>query len=580
MSETLRENLEDQAPRGNPILRFLGRYVFATDHKMIGLQFLFSSLVWFFVGGLLALVMRWQMAWPWSDVPILGSMLFAETGGQMNPDFYSMLFTMHATIMIFFVVIPVLTGGFGNYLVPLMIGADGMAFPRLNRLSYWLMWPAFGLIIVSFFQPGYGPSAGWTAYPPLAVFNGDAQTFWLLSMMFVSLSSLLGAINFITTILQLRAPGLTMFRLPMTIWGMFVTAIMQVVAIPVLNAAIVMQLSDRLLFTGFFLPENSSMDTGVSVSGGGQVLLWQHLFWFYAQPAIYIMILPAMGMVSDVIACCSRKPLFGYRAMVYSVVAIAVLGCLSWGQHMFLSGMNPALAMGFMMSTLLIALPGAIKAFNWIATLWRGRLHLTTSMLFCVGFVAMFVIGGLSGIALSVPPVTIVLHDTHYVVAHLHYLLFASSILGVMGAIYFWYPKMFGRMMNESLGKVHFSLTFVLLNGTFFPMFLLSRMPRRMADPYIVDGLADLLPLNQFMTVCAIGMGLVQILFLLNFVGCMFWGAPAGRNPWLANTLEWTVSSPPPPCNFDVQPTVGRGPYEYSHPGVEADFFPQTDEGT
>ncbi len=577
MAEVTVENSITPEPKGNVVSRFVWTYVFATDHKVIGLQFLFSSLIWFFVGGFLALAVRWQLAWPWSDMPIFGHMLFAESGGQMSPGFYNMLFTMHATIMIFFVIIPILAGAFGNYLIPLMVGAEDMAFPRLNMMSYWFMWPAFVCIILSFFMPEYGAAAGWTSYPPLSVFQGDAQSLWLLAMVFVGISSMMGSINYLTTIIQMRAPGMTMFRMPMTVWGMFITAIMQAFALPVLTAALLMQLSDRLLMTGFFLPENIAVNNGVATSGGGQVLLWQHLFWFYSHPAVYIMILPAMGMVSDIISCFSRKPLFGYRPMVYSITAIAGLGFIVWGHHMFISGMNHTLAMSFMVSTMLIALPSGIKVFNWIGTLWGGKLQLTTPMLFCVGFVSMFVIGGLSGIVMSAPPVDIVIHDTYYIVAHLHYVLFASSVLGVLGAIYFWFPKMFGRMMNEKLGKIHFFLTFVFLNGTFFPMHFLSRMPRRVADPYIYEGLKDLLPLNQFMTICAIGMGLTQLIFVANFFSSMFFGAKAGRNPWNANTLEWTTVSPPPHGNFDVQPIVRRGPYEYSHPSTECDFFPQTE---
>ncbi|MFT5301403.1 MAG: cytochrome c oxidase subunit 1 [Mariniblastus sp.] len=578
MAHATVDNLLVQSPKRSPVARFLLTYVFATDHKIIGLQFLFSSLIWLFVGGLLALAVRWQLAWPWSDLPVFGHLLFPDTGGQMSPNFYTMLFTMHATVMIFFVVIPILAGAFGNYLIPLMIGAEDMAFPKLNMMSYWLMWPAFACIILSFFLPGYGAAAGWTSYPPLSVFNGDAQSLWLLAMVFVGIASMMGAINYLTTIIQMRAPGMTMFRMPMTVWGMFITAIMQAFALPVLTAAILMQLSDRILFTGFFLPENVAVDNGLAASGGGQVLLWQHLFWFYSHPAVYIMILPAMGMVSDMIACFSRKPLFGYKPMVYSITAIAGMGFVVWGHHMFVSGMNHTLAMSFMVSTMLIALPSGVKVFNWLGTLWGGRLHLTTPMLFSMGFVSMFVIGGLSGIVMSAPPIDIVVHDTYYIVAHLHYVLFASSVLGIFGAIYFWYPKMFGRMMNEKLGMIHFFLTFVFLNGTFFPMHFLSRMPRRIADPYVYDGLKELLPLNQFMTICAIGMGLVQLIFVLNFVGSMVLGPQAGRNPWNSNTLEWTAPSPPPHGNFDVQPIVRRGPYEYSYPGRDQDFFPQTAE--
>ncbi len=494
-----------------------------------------------------------------------------------------MLFTMHATIMIFFVIIPILAGGFGNYLIPLMIGAEDMAFPRLNMCSYWFMWPAFGCMILSFFMPGHGPGAGWTSYPPLSVLlssapgSGNAQTLWTLGMIFIGVASMMGSLNYMTTIIQMRAPGMHMFRMPMTVWGMFITAIMQAFALPVLTAALLMQLSDRVLLTGFFLPEAIAANNASPASGGGQPLLWQHLFWFYSHPAVYIMILPAMGMVSDMLSCFSRKPLFGYRPMVYSITAIAGLGFIVWGHHMFISGMNQILAVSFMVSTMLIALPSGIKVFNWIGTMYGGRLHLTTPMLFSIGFVSMFIIGGLSGIVMAAPPVDIMIHDTYYIVAHLHYVLFGSSILGVMGAIYFWFPKMFGRMMNDSLGKLHFLLTFVFLNGTFYPMHLLGAkgFPRRYADPYQLEGMLELLPMNQFMTYCAIGMGAAQLIFLVNFVGSMFVGPKADRNPWNSNSLEWSAPSPPGHGNFDFQPIVYRGPYEYSHPDTETDHFPQ-----
>lgn len=578
MHQTNNNRSKQERQKGNFVTRFLFRFVFATDHKIIGLQFLFSSIIWLFIGGGLALAVRWQLAWPWSDMPVFGPMLFADSGGKITPEFYNMLFTIHATIMIFFVVIPMLSGAFGNYLIPLMIGAEDMAFPRLNMLSYWFMWPAFACLIISLFMPVYGVSAGWTPYPPLGVFPSDAQTMWVLAILFVSVSSMLGAINCLTTIIQMRAPGMTMFRLPMTIWGMFMTAIIQAFVLPVLTATALMQWSDRLWCTGFFLPENLAMDYGVAASGGGQVLLWQHLFWFYSHPAVYVMILPAMGMVSDMLSCLSRQPLFGYKPMVYSMASIAGLGVVVGGQPMFISGLNQTLALSFMVSTMLIALPCGVKVFNWISTVWGGRLYLTTSMLFSLGFVLMFVIGGLSGLVMALPPIATMVHDTFYIVAHLHYMLFGSSLLGVFGAIYFWFPKMFGRMMNEKVGKLHFFLTFVFLNGTFFPMHFLSRMPRRMADPYISEAMRDLLPLNQFMTICAIGMGFTQLLFLGNFLGSMFFGRRAERNPWNSNTLEWVTATPPPHGNFEAQPTVYRGPYEYSSPEMEEDYFPQTIE--
>jgi len=563
---------------------FISTYVFSRDHKIIGLQFLFSTLLWFLVGGLLALGIRWQLAWPWENMPVIGSLLFSGEGGQISPEFYTMLFTMHATVMIFFVIIPILAGAFGNYLIPLMIGADDMAFPTLNMLSYWFMWPAFLLIGFSFFTPGNGAASGWTSYPPLSAVgeaapgSGPAQTLWLLGVTCVGISSMMGSVNYMTTIIQMRAPGMTMFRLPLTIWAMFITAILQAFALPVLTAAGFMQLTDRMLGTGFFIPEGLIINNSIPASGGGQPLLWQHLFWFYSHPAVYIMILPAMGMVSDIISCFSRKPIFGYKPMVYSISAIAGFGFIVWGHHMFVSGMSPFLGMSFMVATMMIALPSAVKVFNWLGTLWGGKIQFTTPMLFALSFVSMFVIGGLSGIFMAATPVDVFIHDTYFIVAHFHYVLFAGTAMAVWGAIYFWYPKMFGRMMNETWGKIHFLLTFIFLNGTFFTMHVLGVVgfPRRLADPYHYETFRNLLPMNQFMSVCAICMVSVQIIFIINFIGSIFFGQRVGRNPWGANGLEWQAPSPPGHGNFDFQPIVYRGPYEYGSPEVEEDFYPQT----
>ena len=492
MSSTTTDSHEHAAaPANGGVGHFIGKYVFSRDHKIIGIQFLFSTLLWFLIGGLLALGIRWQLAWPWTNMPVIGNLLFSAEGGQISPEFYTTLFTMHATVMIFFVIIPILAGAFGNFLIPLMIGADDMAFPTLNMLSYWFMWPAFILIGMSFFTPPYGAGAGWTSYPPLSAMLGaapgseSAQTFWLLGVTCVGISSMMGSVNYLTTILQMRAPGMTMFRLPLTIWGMFITAILQAFALPVLTAAGFMQLTDRMLGTGFFLPEGLIVNNSAMASGGGQPLLWQHLFWFYSHPAVYIMILPAMGMVSDIIATFSRKPIFGYKPMVYSISGIAGLGFVVWGHHMFVSGMNPVLGMTFMTATMMIALPSAVKVFNWLGTIWGGKVQFTTPMLFATSFVSMFIIGGLSGIFMAATPVDIFIHDTYFIVAHFHYVLFSGTTMAVFGAIYFWYPKMFGRMMNETAGKLHFFLTFIFANGTFYPMHILGVVgfPRRLADP-------------------------------------------------------------------------------------------------
>ena len=564
---------------------FVSTYVFSKDHKMIGLQFLFTTLLWFIVGGLLALGIRWQLAYPWSDMPVIGGRLFSAEGGQISPEFYTTLFTMHATVMIFFVIIPILAGAFGNYLIPLMIGADDMAFPTLNMLSYWFMWPAFICIGISFLTPPYGAGGGWTSYPPLSAVRAAApgsqmaQTWWLLGVTLVGISSMMGSVNYMTTIIQMRAPGLSMFRLPLTIWAMFITAVLQAFALPVLTAGGFMQILDRMLGTGFFLPEGLIVNNADMLSGGGQPLLWQHLFWFYSHPAVYIMILPAMGMVSDILSCFARKPIFGYKPMVYSISGIAGLGFIVWGHHMFVSGMNPMLGMTFMVSTMMIALPSAVKVFNWLGTIWGGKIEFTTPMLFSLSFVSMFVIGGLSGIFMAATPVDIFIHDTYYIVAHFHYVLFCGTAMAVMGAIYFWFPKMFGRSMNEGWGKLHFFLTFIFMNGTFYLMHILGAVgfPRRLADPYHYETFKHLLPMNRFITWCAVGMVLSQVIFAVNFFYSIFKGQRVGRNPWRCNTLEWFAPSPPVGHgNFDAQPIVYRGPYEYGSPEVDTDHYPQT----
>ncbi|MBA4032854.1 MAG: cytochrome c oxidase subunit I [Planctomyces sp.] len=564
---------------------WLRRYVFSTDHKVIGIQFLFTTLLMMMVGGALALGVRWQLAWPWERMPILGDFLFKTDGGQISPEAYTMLFTMHATVMIFLVVIPILAGAFGNFLIPLQIGAEDMAFPTLNMMSYWFMWPAIGCFMLSFGYDG-GPAAGWTIYPILSILpqaapgSGFAQTLWLLGLTFIGFSSMFGSINYMTTIINMRAPGMTLFRMPLTIWAMLITAILQAFALPVLTAASFMMLADRTLGTTFFVPGGIIVNNAPATIGGGQPLLWQHLFWFYSHPAVYIMLLPAMGMVSDMLSCMSRKPVFGYKPMIFSMATIAGLGFIVWGHHMFTSGMNPAVGMTFMVSTILIALPSAIKTFNWIGTMWGGRLQFNTVLLNCAAFVSMFITGGLSGIFMAAVPVDVYIHDTYFIVAHFHYILFGSTLFGIFAAIPFWFPKMFGRMMSDRLGQIHFFITFAAFNCTFFPMHLLGigGMPRRYADPYHFPYLEHLLPLNQFMTYAAIVMGFAQFILLFNFGWSIFFGKKCGRNPWNANGLEWQAPSPPPHGNFDVPPVAYHGPYEYSSPlSGEADFLPQTE---
>jgi cytochrome c oxidase subunit 1 len=580
----------------HPELSFVRKYIFSEDHKIIGIQFLFSTLIFLVVGGMLALFVRMQLGWPHGELPIFRTVFQADNGGRMSPEYYNMLFSMHASVMIFFVIIPMLAGAFGNFLIPLMIGAKDMAFPKLNMMSYWFMWPAFIIILLAFHAEGGAPAAGWTSYPtlssssmpagqgfqsPAAPNSGQGQILWLLAIVFVGVSSMMGSVNYITTIINLRAPGMTLFRMPMTIWGMFITAILQAFALPVLTVALILQTLDKTLGTTFFLPpaglEFGNWHTG---PGGGQALLWQHLFWFYSHPAVYIMILPSMGMVSDIISTFARRPLFGYRAMIYSLAGIAGLGFIVWGHHMFQSGMDPRLGTGFMIATIMIALPSAVKVFNWLGTTFLGNIQFTTANLFALAFVALFIIGGLSGIFMAATPIDIFIHDTYFIVAHLHYVLFASSLFGIFGAIYFWFPKMFGRMMNETWGKVHFTLTFIAGNCVFFPMHILgvAGLRRRIPDITASTFEAPLLDLNRFISISAFVLGTVQLIFIANFFYSLFRGPVASRNPWKSNSLEWTAPSPPGHGNFDIEPVVYRWPYDYGHFGQYGDHLMQTEK--
>jgi cytochrome c oxidase subunit 1 len=556
-------------------LGFWRTYIFSTDHKMIARQFLFLGLAMFILGGLLALVVRWQLAWPETPVPGLGWLL-PETGGVLEPSQYNMAFTMHATIMIFFVVMPILAGAFGNFLIPLMIGARDMAFPFLNMLSFWAAALAAAIMLAGFFVPGGHASAGWTSYAPLAAvpeYTGVhwGINLWCISLFVLGVSSLMGSINYITTVINMRAPGMKLFRMPLVVWALFITAILLLLALPVLTSAVAMLLFDRTLGTHWFKP-----------SGGGEPLLWQHLFWYFGHPEVYILILPAMGIASEILPVFARKPIFGYHAMAFSMIAIAFLSWIVYGHHMFVSGMNPALGLAFMVTTMIIAVPSAIKTFNWLGTLWGGQIRFTVPMLFALGFVWMFVIGGLSGIFMASTPVDIYIQDTYFIVAHIHYVVFGGSILGAFAAIYYWFPKMFGRMMNPVLGHLHFWPTFVFLNVTFFPMHILGvgGQMRRIYNPLQYDFLQPQQHWNVIITVGAIALGLSQLVFYANFFWSLFRGPRAPLNPWRANTLEWSAPSPPPHLNWGARlPTVYRGPYEYSVPDAHDDHLPQWEPG-
>jgi cytochrome c oxidase subunit 1 len=555
---------------------FIRKYIFSTDHKMIAKQFLFMSLFFLVVGGALAAMIRWQLGFPGQPLP--GGQLLPETmapGGIILPEFYNSLVTMHGTIMVFFAIMPLLVGVFGNLLIPLQIGADDMAFPRLNMASFWMAVPAGLIMLASFAVEGGAAGAGWTSYAPLSAnpeWTGVAlgQQLWLVSLTILGFSSLAGAVNYITTVINMRAPGMTWFRLPLPTWALFITAILVLLAIPILTGALIMLLFDQTIGTGFFDPATD-----------GEPLLWQHLFWFFGHPEVYILILPGMGFVSEIIANRARKPVFGYHAMVLAIVAIAFLGWIVWGHHMFMSGMNPMLGTSFMVSTMAIAVPSAIKTFNWLGTLWKGDIHFDSPMLYSLAFVSLFIIGGLSGIFMAATPVDIYIHDTYFIVAHIHYVLFGGSLFALFAAITFWFPKMFGRMMNEGVNKVHFVFTFILFNLVFFPMHNLGLAGhmRRIYDPNQYSFLQPLQGANTFISVALFALVTAQALYALNFFISIFRGREAGPNPWNANSLEWSAPSPPPHGNFSEVPIVYRGPYEYSAPDAADDFLPQWTPG-
>jgi cytochrome c oxidase subunit 1 len=555
-------------------LSFFNKYIWSEDHKTIAIQYLLSTLFFLIVGGLLAMGVRYQLAFPGAPVPLIGGLLpkwLVTDSGAFSPGGYNALFTMHATVMVFLVVMPLLVGVFGNFLIPLEIGAPDMAFPFFNALSFWLFFTSGIVLLASFFVPNGFPASGWTSYAPLsahAAYNGTqaGQSLWCVGIFINGLSSIAGATNYITTAINMRAPGMKMFRLPLPVWALLVTAFLLLLAVPVLSAAAAMLFFDLNFGTSFFSGDNY-----------GQPLLWQHLFWFFGHPEVYILILPAMGLVSEIIAVFSRKPIFGYKAMVFALMAIGGLGFIVWGHHMFVSGMNLLLSATFSFSTMVIAVPSAIKTFNWMGTVWGGSIRFKTPMCFALAFVSMFVIGGLSGIYMASTPVDLFIHHTYFIVAHIHYVLFGGSLFGVFAGIYFWYPKMFGRMMNEFWGKVHFVLMFMFFNLTFFPMHNLglNGMMRRIADPTLYDHLRSQQPLQIFITLSAFGLGLSTIPFFVNFFYSMFKGPKAPKNPWNSTTLEWTLPSPPGHGNFEVTPTVYHGPYEYSVPGMQQDFLPQ-----
>jgi cytochrome c oxidase subunit 1 len=562
-------------------LGFWRTYVFSQDHKVIGIQYTITGLLFLLFGFTLMMIMRWQLAYPMRPIPFVGNWFGAANapGGVMLPEFYNQLGAMHGTIMVFLGVVPLAVGGFGNFVMPLQIGAPDMAFPKLNMMSYWVYFIGGVTMLTGFVMPGGAAQSGWTSYPPLSDIATTGQTVWLIGMIFLITSSLLGSINFIVTIVQLRAKGLTFMRLPFFVWAQFVTSFLLLLAFPPLEAAGVLQLMDRLAGTSFFLPSGLVVSgRPLLVSGGGSPLLWQHLFWFLAHPEVYVLILPAMGIVAEVIANNTRKPLWGYRAMVYSVAFLGFMSFIVWAHHMFMTGMGTTMAAFFQTTTMIISIPSVVILTALLLSLWGASIRFTTPMLFALAFLPMFGIGGLTGLPLGLAPSDIHLHDTYYVIGHFHYVVAPGTIFALFAGVYYWFPKATGRKMNETLGAIHFWGSFICINFVFMPMFIqgLGGMNRRMYDggaQYIHN--AGLLKWNIVIGFGAWGLGLFQIPFIINFFSSIKGGKRVGDNPWDATTLEWSAPSPPGHGNFLTEPIVYRGPYEYSVPGADKDFTPQ-----
>jgi len=565
---------------------FVTKYLFTQDHKMIGKQFLITGMFWAIIGGFLSILFRLQLGFPEMDMsflrPILGGWI--DESGALDPTFYLALVTMHGTIMVFFVLTAGLSGTFSNYLIPLQIGARDMASGFMNMLSYWFFFLSSVIMFISLFIKTGPAGGGWVVYPPLSALeqaipgSGLGMTLWLVAMTFFIASSLLGGINYITTVINLRTKGMSFSRLPLTIWAFFLTAVIGLLSFPVLFAAALLLVFDRSFGTSFYLSDIYIAGEALPNTGGSPVL-YQHLFWFLGHPEVYIVLLPALGITSEIIATNSRKPIFGYKAMIISMLGITILSFIVWAHHMFVSGMNPFLGSIFMFLTLIIAVPSAVKVFNYLTTLWRGNLIFTPGMLFSIGLVSFFISGGLTGIFLGNSAIDIQLHDTYFVVAHFHLVMGSASFFGLMAGVYHWFPKMFGRMMDAKLGYIHFWLTFTGVYLVFFPMHYIgiAGFPRRYYSWTNFEFANMYTDLNMFVSVAAIITFAAQFIFIFNFFYSMYRGRKANLNPWRSNTLEWTTPLHPGHGNWPGEiPTVYRWPYDYSKPGAEEDFIPQT----
>ncbi|MNG70094.1 cbb3-type cytochrome c oxidase subunit I [Sphingobacterium sp. GVS05A] len=563
---------------------FIRKYIFSGDHKMIAKQFLITGIIMAVFAMLLSVLFRIQLAWPDKEFPILEVFLgkWAE-GGRIKPEFFLSLVTIHGTVMVFFVLTAGLSGTFSNLLIPYQIGARDMASPFMNMLSYWLFFIASVIMIASFFVESGPASAGWTIYPPLSAVptaiagSATGMTLWLVSMVLFVASQLIGGINYVSTILNMRTKGMDLWKMPLTIWAFFLTAIVGMLSFPVLVSAVVLLIFDRAAGTSFYLSD-LVVQGQILPNEGGSPILFQHLFWFLGHPEVYIVVMPALGLTSEVIATNSRKPIFGYHAMVYSLIGITVLSFIVWGHHMFVTGMNPFLGGVFMITTLIIAVPSAVKAFNYLATLWKGNIRFTPAMMFAIGLVSFFISGGLTGLFLGNAALDINLHDTYFVVAHFHLVMGSASIFGMLCGVYHWYPKMFGRMMNTKLGYLHFWLTFIGAYLVFFPMHFMGidGVPRRYYAFTEFAFMAKWVSVNQLVTWAAIIAALGQVAFLWNFFYSIFFGKKAPQNPWQSNTLEWTTPVEHIHGNWPGEiPAVHRWPYDYSKPGHGEDFIPQ-----
>jgi cytochrome c oxidase subunit 1 len=580
MADTPAEHHDSHAGHHEP--GFWRKYVFSVDHKVIGIQYAVTGLLFLFFGFCLMMLMRWQLAYPGKALPLLGSILgdARMPGGIMLPEFYNELGAMHGTIMVFLGVVPLAVGGFGNFVLPLQIGAPDMAFPRLNMASYWSYFVGGVVMLGSFFVPGGAAQSGWTSYAPLANIAGTGQSVWLFGMVFLITSSLLGSINFIVTTLQLRAPGLSFFRLPFFVWSQLVTSFLLLLAFPPLEAAAFLQLMDRHAGTSFFMPSGLVVSGEALVAtGGGNPLLWQHLFWFLAHPEVYVLILPALGIVAEIVANNTRRPLFGYRSMVYSAIFVGFMSFIVWAHHMFITGMGTTMATFFQTTTMIISIPSVVILTALILSLWGGSIRFNTPMLFALGFLPMFGIGGLTGLPLGLSATDIHLHDTYYVIGHFHYVVAPGTIFALFAGVYYWFPKATGRKMNETLGKLHFWGSMIFMNVIFMPFFFmgLAGVSRRLYDGGASYSFAEpVLHWNVVSSHGAWALAVAQIPFIVNFFWSAFRGQPVNdNNPWQATTLEWAAPSPPPHGNFIGPVEAYRGPYEYSVPGAPRDYSPQ-----